>query len=475
MQPQFKRQPFTGITSSFLAIILSLSATACAPSKSTEELITVLNQRGDGAYSAALALGSKKDKKAVEPLIATLQDKSTDLRKAALMGLQWFDDPRAIKATVIALKDKDSEVQKEAQRAIEFAIGQNYTSIAPALAQLHIEKLAAMEPLIAFLKEKANSESGNTQQRIITLLGYTQDARAIEPVLKAFNSSDAELRKTAIGALGSIGDKQATDALIREFAQKNPEEQDAIAQALGTTNNPHAIDTLLAVANQSTPEQQKAAIVGLGKTKDSRAVAALIKILTDPKSSLTVEARTALENMGTTAVDPLISVLQSDDIVVRQQAAIALGDIGDQKAVNPLKKNLTDWFSNQNVAQALMKLNWQPESNEDSVHLFIAKRQGDKLVDKWEVTKKVLLDDVGSGNPNTITNALFTFISLGREEVVPTLIDKLNSQGNKEMALAYLNSGHAQLSTAAEDWAKRNGYRVYKSPTAKPTVTWGAM
>ncbi|HEY9650085.1 MAG TPA: HEAT repeat domain-containing protein [Coleofasciculaceae cyanobacterium] len=475
MQSQFKRPSLTGITGSFLAIILSLSATACGSSKSTEELITVLNQRGDGAYSAALALGSKKDKKAVEPLIATLQDKSPDLRKAALMGLHWFDDPRAIKAIVVALQDKDSDVQKEANRSIEFVIGQNYTSIAPALAQLHIEKSAAMEPLIVFLKEKANSESGSTQQRIITVLGHTQDARAIEPVLQAFNSSDPELRKTAIAALGSIGDKQATDALIRAFSQNNPEEQEAIALALGTTNNSRAIDTLLTAANNSNPDKQKVAIAGLGKTKDSRAVAALIKILTDPKSSLTVQARTALGNMGTTAVDPLISVLQSDDIVVRQQAAIALGDIGEQKAVNPLKKNLTDWFSNQDVAQALMKLNWQPESNEDSVHLFIAKRQGDKLVDQWEVTKKILLDDVGSGNPNTITNALFTFISLGREEVVPTLIDKLNSQGNKEMALAYLNSGHTQLSTAAEDWAKRNGYRVYKTPNAKPTVTWGGM
>lgn len=475
MHSQFKRKPFTGITGSFLAIILSLSVAACGSSKSTEELITVLNQRGDGAYSAALALGSKKDKQAVEPLIATLQDKSANLREAALMGLQWFDDPRAIKAIVMTLEDQDSDVQKEAKRAIEFAIGQNYTSIAPALAQLHIEKSAAMEPLIVFLKEKVNSESGSTQQRLITVLGHTQDARAIEPVLKAFNSSDAELREVALAALGNIRDKQATDALINAFAQGNPEEQQAIALALGSTNNSRAIDTLLTAANQSAPDKQKAAIAGLGKTKDSRAVAALIKIVTDPKSSLTVEARIALANIGAPAVDPLISVLQSDDTVVRQQAALALGDIGEQKAVKPLKKNLTDWFSNQAVAQALMKLNWQPESTEDSVHLFIAKRQGDKLVDQWDVTKKVLLDDVGSGNPNTITNALFTFISLGREEVVPTLVDKLNAQGNKEMALAYLNSGHSQLSTAAENWAKRNGYRVYKSTTAKPTVTWGGM
>ena len=122
-----------------------------------------------------------------------------------------------------------------------------------------------------------------------------------------------------------------------------------------------------------------------------------------------------------------------------------------------------------------MKLNWQPESTSDSVHLLIGKRQKEKLQDQWEMTKKVLLDDVGSGNPNTITNALFTFISLGRQEVVPTLIEKLNSQGNKEMALAYLNSGHSQLSAAAEAWATRNGYRIYRSSTAQATVSWGAM
>ena len=473
MTAQF--QPFSAITSGFLTVILSLSVVACGSSKSTEELITVLNQRGDGAYSAAIDLGSKKDKRAVEPLISTLQDNSPRLREAALMGLQWLDDPRAIKAMVIALKDKDSKVQAEAKRAIEFVIGQNYTSIAPALAQVRGENPAAMEPLIALLKESLNSGGSSSQQRVIAVLGQTQDSRAIEPVLKAFESSDQDLRQAAIGALGTIGDKQAVDTLIRAFAQNNPEEQEAIALALGTTNHPLAIDTLLTAANKSTPDQQKIAIAGLGKTKDSRAVTTLITILTNPKSSLPAEARTALADIGTPAVDPLIAVLQSDDAVVRQQAAIALGDIGEQKAVKPLTKNLTDWFSNQAVAQSLVKLNWQPESTPDSVHLFIAKRQGENLLDQWDVTKKVLLEDVSSGNPRTITNALFTFISLGKEEVIPTLIDKLNSQGNKEMALAYLNSGHSQLTTAADAWAERNGYRVYKSPNARPTVSWGSM
>lgn len=474
MNVQSKPKLISAIASGCLTVIFSLSVVGCS-SKSTEELITVLNQRGDGAYSAAIDLGSKKDKRAVEPLIATLQDDSVRLRQAALMGLQWFDDPRAIKAIVTTLKDKDSKVREEAKRKIEFVIGQNYASFAPALAEMRAENATTMEPLIALLKEKLNSEGTSSQQRMIAVLGQTKDSRAIEPVLKALNSSDADLRNAAIGALGNIGDKPATEALIRAFAQSSPEEQEAIAIALGTTNQSGAIDTLLSAVNKSTPAKQKAAIAGLGKTKDPRVVAAMIEVLTDPNSSLTAEARAALASIGTIGVEPLIAILQNDDPLVRQQAAIALGDISDRKAIGPLSKNLTDWFSNQAVAQALMKLNWQPESTQDSVHLLIGKRQREKLQDQWEVTKKVLLDDVGSGNPNTITNALFTFISLGRQEVVPALIEKLDSQGNKEMALAYLNSGQSQLSAAAEAWAARNGYRIYRSSTAQPTVTWGAM
>ena len=265
MNAQSKPQLITAIASGCLTVILSLSVVGCSSSKSTEELITVLNQRGDGAYSAAIDLGSKKDKRAVEPLIAALQDDSARLRQAALMGLEWLDDPRAIKAIVKALKDKDSAVREEAKRKVEFVIGQNYTSVAPALAQMRAENATTMEPLIALLKEKLKSEGTSSQQRMIAVLGQTKDSRAIEPVLKALDSSDAELRKAAIGALGNMGDKQATEALSRAFAQSSPEEQEAIAIALGTTNQPRAIDALLTAVNKSTPAKQKAAIAGLGR------------------------------------------------------------------------------------------------------------------------------------------------------------------------------------------------------------------
>ena len=76
---------------------------------------------------------------------------------------------------------------------------------------------------------------------------------------------------------------------------------------------------------------------GRGDIKD------LIKALGDKEFEVGMAAAVALGKMGPRAVESLIKTLRDKelDLEVRKKAAFALGEIGDPRAVEPLKKAMS--------------------------------------------------------------------------------------------------------------------------------------
>jgi hypothetical protein len=72
----------------------------------------------------------------------------------------------------------------------------------------------------------------------------------------------------------------------------------------------------------------------------------------------------------------------------------------------------------------------------------VAKANKGELERNWQLTQKVLLNDISSGEYITIEYALYTFIALGEKEIIPVLIKKLDKEGTVIMAEAYLNCGN---------------------------------
>jgi HEAT repeat protein len=80
-----------------------------------------------------------------------------------------------------------------------------------------------------------------------------------------------------------------------------------------------------------------AAAAALGEIDDDRAVEPLIAAVKDPGANVRAAAARALGQLGDVrAVDRLIMALRDHESVVRGAAAVALGEIGDLKAVEPL-------------------------------------------------------------------------------------------------------------------------------------------
>ncbi len=87
---------------------------------------------------------------------------------------------------------------------------------------------------------------------------------------------------------------------------------------------------------------QVAAATALGDTGDERAVEQLLTALKSDDESVRSASAEALGKIGGPAVEPLIASLKHVFWDVRAAAAMALGSTGDERAVDPLVRALKD-------------------------------------------------------------------------------------------------------------------------------------
>ena len=124
-------------------------------------------------------------------------------------------------------------------------------------------------------------------------------------------------------------------------ATPNAEEQMSSGRGRALGDN---VGRLIQQLEDENPHTRMQAADALGQIKDVRAIKPLIAVLKDENSSGRTQALAAgaLVSIGTPAVDPLIAALKDKDSLVRAQAADALGQIKDVRAVEPLIGALKD-------------------------------------------------------------------------------------------------------------------------------------
>jgi len=103
------------------------------------------------------------------------------------------------------------------------------------------------------------------------------------------------------------------------------------------------VQGLIFALHNKDPTVQYDAAEALGETGDDRAVEPLLAALkNDETGGVRWKAAEALSKLGTPAVAGLIGALLHEDDDVRWKAAIALGEIGDPQAIPPLINLLCD-------------------------------------------------------------------------------------------------------------------------------------
>ena len=143
---------------------------------------------------------------------------------------------------------------------------------------------------------------------------------------------------SAVLELGRVGTPAAADLLIGALARNDGVARSA-ARELGRLRDPRAVQPL--VAKLAEPEINQAAMNAL-VTLGDRAVSALIEALRHGQGAVRALAAMALGDIrDERAVEPLVNVLQTDDeYAARTAAATALGQLKSPKAIWALVNTL---------------------------------------------------------------------------------------------------------------------------------------
>lgn len=283
-------------------------------------------------HRAAEALGQLGDVSAVEPLIAALRDEDQFVRDVSGKALGQIGDARAVEPLIAALGDNCAT----AVEALE--------KIAPDWRQCEAAKRQVPEFIAAL-----GGGNWRVRQAAAEALGQIGDARALGPLIAALHCEDLLVGLAATEALGKFG-VPAVKHLIAALRDKSHDIRRVAAEALGQIGDTLAVGPLILALRDNNSEVRWAAAEALGKIGPhwpqseaaKRLVPDFIAALQDEDSSVS-EAAKALGQIGDVrAVDPLIMALRDEDPDVRESAAEALGKIGDVRSVEPLITALRD-------------------------------------------------------------------------------------------------------------------------------------
>lgn len=285
------------------------------------------------------------------------------------------------------------------------------------------------------------SENSTERHQAVISLGKSGNPAAVQPLIEALKDSDYFVRSFAAIGLGNLNASQALGPLIKALSDEHPRVRRSAAEALGSIRSPDAFEPLLKAMSDDDVFVKRAAAKALGLIGDPRAVA------------------------------PLLKALGSTDSYVATGASIALTALGNA-AVPELVGTLGDWKLGPRIVEVLKGLNWKPATDEEMVRFSVASRNWEALRRDWETVKKILLADLKSEETPRSESAVYALIGIGKEDAVEPLASILRSKGTPEMAQAFLDSGNAQLSEIARQWAKEHGKEIRASENA-PVIKWG--
>ena len=298
-----------------------------AAKNSVPLFISALKSNDPGVRSsAAKVLGEIKDDRAIEPLIAALEDEVNYVREEAAEALKIFEDKRAVEPLIIALHFEDSyEVIIEALNSID----RDWTSS------------AAAKKAVPLFTEMLKSRQIKQRREAALMLGKIKDNTAVEALMLTLKDEDEKVRDLTVKALSEIKDTRIVEPLILNLKNEDRNLRESAARILGNLGDKRSVGPLIDLLKDNDKWVRAQAALSLMLIKDSRAVEPLISVLKDKDFNVKYNAISALgEFKDNKAVKPLIAALKDKDEIIRNQAALSLGQLHDHQAIEPLIKGL---------------------------------------------------------------------------------------------------------------------------------------
>ena len=295
-------------------------------------LTTALNDENlNVREAAAIALGEIGDPQAIPALITALNDKDSNVRRLAVRALGEIGDPQAIPPLITALDDQNQDVRKAAAGALDtlhWSPGRDATGVAYWMGKGDWDRCVKIGvPAIEPLTKALNHRDLDLRRAAAAALGRIKGPRAIPPLITALNDHDGDVRRAAADALHMLHWSPGRDAtgvaywmgkgnwdrcveigipaiepLTKALNHRDLDVRRAAAAALGTIGDPQAIPALITALNDQDWHVRKAAVHALGAISDPQAIPPLITALNDEvccsHRTVTQEGRISPEEEG---------------------------------------------------------------------------------------------------------------------------------------------------------------------------------
>lgn len=372
------------------ALLVSFGEAAVGPLLKTLDAAASLNAR----IWAAQILGKIGHRRATQPLIDRLHDRSQQMRMSAANALGDLGDLRAVRPLVdIVLRDPASVVRVEAAAALgkigdPDAVPVLVSSLGDPEYWMRFRALEAIEVLAPedTTPIEAALDDGNAEVRLRAALALERLGKldASFDALGAEDDREAEAARTRLVAVGRAG---LSERFIRHLGDPSPRVRSNICRVLGAVGEPGHAGELTALLKDADADVRLAAIDALGQLgkpgtgqrlielfdgddveQRTRAADALRRYPPDELTALeaALEAKLASESDGTRlcavrvlAIMPgeqvdaaLIGALHDRFVEIRLEAVRALGQRRVAAAVDPIGDSLADPNSHLRVAAA---------------------------------------------------------------------------------------------------------------------------
>jgi len=193
-----------------------------------------------------------------------------------------------------------------------------------------------------------------SQDSVVKILGDIKDPRAVPRLIEELRAYKTTRVCPVCKALAAIGDPRAVEPLIEFIQARNGDVDPIVIETLTQLMDLRAVPAITPLLKSPSPKLRIAAMMALATINECQAMAEVrSSLLDEPENVRQAAAQLAAKCKDFASVDLLIRMLQFDI-----KAAKALGDIGDQRAVEPLLLivKVKQQWGRRDVAHALGQL-----------------------------------------------------------------------------------------------------------------------
>jgi HEAT repeat protein len=310
-----------------------------------------------------------------------LKDEDVEIRRETLESLKGKKNKRYINLLLTAMEDPNWRIRNTAteilledyqvENYIHGLINLLYKDDNAGARNSAIEALIRLnKKATPYLIKAFNTTNKDVKKFIIDVLGSFKDERSLPLMLNALKDDDENVRATAIEQIGRMGESSMVEALIEIVESEDIWTAYPAVDALGRIGDKKAIPVLLKALEKKTLRSQ--AIKALSLIAEPDTLRYILPFLNDPTKTIQEEVILSLERFyrkginediitenikkyaGDDAIDILINHALSHKTNVKISAILALGLMKDERAFKPLLEISQDENFIEDVRRALL-------------------------------------------------------------------------------------------------------------------------